>query len=180
MWVPEHLKPEDDHVREVYAHFGLAVYAAQVLEHDLVNLAIVAAAREGHITSHQHAGALWDELFGLTMGKQIRRALDVAQVPESLVTRLADALRLRNHLAHDFFRERAELMVTTEGRNEMLEELERARDELGRIDNDLGEVTMRYLETVGVPRDAIAAEFKRMKQAAMARRDGPEIRTDYP
>jgi len=32
---------EDEHVKEVYARFGLAVYYAQVLEHGLVNALVV-------------------------------------------------------------------------------------------------------------------------------------------
>ena len=32
---------EDEHVKEVYARFGLAVYYAQVLEHALVNAVVV-------------------------------------------------------------------------------------------------------------------------------------------
>jgi hypothetical protein len=31
------IDPTDEHVKTVYAHFGLAVYLAQVLEHGLVN-----------------------------------------------------------------------------------------------------------------------------------------------
>lgn len=32
---------EDEHVKEVYARFGLAVYFAQVLEHGLVNALVI-------------------------------------------------------------------------------------------------------------------------------------------
>lgn len=35
------LYDEDDHVKEVYARFGLAVYHAQELEHGLVNAPVV-------------------------------------------------------------------------------------------------------------------------------------------
>lgn len=34
-WVPEELDLESDHVRQVYAKYGAAMYFAQVLEHAL-------------------------------------------------------------------------------------------------------------------------------------------------
>jgi len=45
--VLEDIEPEGWLAREVFANFGLALYTAQVLEHEIVNLVVWSGLRDG-------------------------------------------------------------------------------------------------------------------------------------
>lgn len=109
---------EDDdtgeHHKSVYAHFGAAVYYAQCLEHGLVNALVYLDLIPNH-PRPVHSVEEWQQSFDGFMGRQfdntlgqlIRQLSSVATILTQLQSKLADALRLRNWLAHDYFRERA-------------------------------------------------------------------------
>lgn len=94
-WIPEELDPESDQIREVYAKYGVAMYYAQVLEHGLANL-IVGASLGTSIKTQEAWESLYDELFGMTMGNQIKRVLKEARLADTQMFRLRRALTTRN------------------------------------------------------------------------------------
>jgi hypothetical protein len=84
-WIPEELDPEADQRREVYAQFGAAVYFGQVLEHGLVNFVVASQEADSSITTLEEREELYDELFRLTMGRQLRRAMKEAKLDDQLI-----------------------------------------------------------------------------------------------
>lgn len=126
---------EGEHNKTVYAHFGLAIYLAQCFEHGIVNaLAILdlIPTRRSLVHSLEEWAVSVDEFmdrhFEHTLGQMIRDLKRAASVPAELEAKLAEALKRRNWLAHDYFRERAENFMTIEGKNEMIAELESAQN----------------------------------------------------
>jgi hypothetical protein len=124
----------DDHCRNVYAHFGTAVYFAQCLEHGLVNALVYLDLIPHHLRPVRSVDewqrcidGFMDRQFENTLGQLIRRLGSVATVPADLTCKLTNALRLRNWLAHNYFRERATDWISREGRDRMLAELEECR-----------------------------------------------------
>jgi hypothetical protein len=164
-WKPDVLDQHSEHVREVYAHFGLAVYAAQVLEHGLVNFVVVSRTVGAAFADLDARDGFETELFRATMGRQLRHALAEAPIADADVELLQAALRTRNFLVHAYFRERAADMLSMNGRNRMLVELDRMRDELGAADASLGAVTLALMGQAGLTRDMLEAELARMKSA---------------
>lgn len=160
-WVPDVLDPENDQVREVYAHHGLAIYAAQCLEHQLANHVVVTQLGKS-ITQPEQWDALYEKLFRLPMGGQLKRLLAEAELDEGLVDRLRAALGTRNRLAHSYFRERAAELTSFSGRTQMIEELKTMRDELAAVDEELTAVTFRLLTKWGLTRERVQAEATRM------------------
>jgi hypothetical protein len=163
-WIPDELDPEDDQTREVYAHAGLALYMAQVLEHGLANVVVLARAGGPEFRSPQHYDDLLNELLSRTMGHQLRRALEEVPFTLDQIDQLREALRLRNFLAHDFFRERIEQFGTVAGKNRLIAELDEIRDAFVRIDGEVQEIVVALFVKHGVTREAIEAEV----QALMA------------
>ena len=106
-------KPEDEvdeEVRDVYAHFGLAYYMSQVLEHTLVNLITLAQLIRPHtipagVTTQEE---LWSKNFALTLGRMVQQLPTDYYDTSVVADKLSAAVRTRNELAHRFFRERAE------------------------------------------------------------------------
>ena len=136
--------------REVFARFGLAIYASQVLEHGIVNLVVWSGLRDGRYRAYEETEAANTELFKLTMGK-VKQALvsrrpDVAHLDELLIR----AVRLRNFLAHEYFRQRAAAALTEAGKNQMIEELKKAAAFFEDVDARLEPLTMQIIEATGI------------------------------
>jgi hypothetical protein len=146
----------DEHVKSVYAHYGLAVYLAQVLEHGLVNALVfleLIPNRAGNPVPRKQWEAEFDSFlernFEITLGKMIRSLKDVTPIPSNLETVLTDALTKRNFLAHHFFRERSDEFMSQEGRARMIEELQNAQALFETADTKLSEATKFAREKYG-------------------------------
>lgn len=164
-WVPDMLDPEADQAREVYAHYGLAMFVAQLLEHELVTFVVVSRTIGSAFVSVDERDALEAELFGSTMGRQLRHALAEARIGDAEGELLQAALRTRNLLAHDYFRERAEHLMSERGRNAMLDELERMRDELAAANDALTALTRVLMAQLGVTAEMIEAEVESARRS---------------
>jgi hypothetical protein len=124
---------EDEQHKEVYAHFGLAIFMAQVLEHAIVNALVccdLIPNRRGHALSQQEwsveVDRFMDGQFENTMGRLIKALKDAMVLPQDLVDHLDESLRRRNFLIHSYFRERDVVWLTEEGRLLMINELRAA------------------------------------------------------
>jgi hypothetical protein len=135
----EDLEPD---VKTTFAHFGLAYYQASVLEHEIVNVLAVNRLVRARKDAEQLLSDPWDDKFKDVMGKLIKQLGSLMQADPSLAADLTEALRLRNHLAHHFWRERAEDFCSDEGRSKMITYLIQAR-------NHFQDVEQRLTETIG-------------------------------
>ena len=146
----EDTDPEDWHAREVFAHFGLAMYTAQLLEHGIINLASWTSIHDRTIRTLTDSEADSIKLFRQTMGAlkktlMVRRA-DISHLDDLLVR----AVRLRNFLAHEYFRQRAAAFMTEDGKDQMIEGLRRAVAFFQEIDSKLDSLTAQILSATGV------------------------------
>lgn len=164
-----HELDEDEHVKEVYARFGLAVYFAQVLEHGLVNALVILnlIPSERHLARSRgewgaKVDAFMDRHFQTTMGRMMRRLRDVVQVDADLEQLLHDALNKRNWLVHDFFRERAVEFMSATGRERMLSEVDGCRDLFKSADKRLETTVVPLRTKVGITDELWTREYQRM------------------
>ena len=150
----------DDLVRDTYAYFGLAIYTAQVLEHEIVNAMVIARMPDrGHVT-RQDIDAFMDRQFEHTLGQLVLELNKYVAVPDELERILSEALSKRNWLVHDYFRERAEEFLTDDGCHRMISELEEARKLFKHTDHTLDVLVRPIRERFGVTDEAIAREFE--------------------
>lgn len=128
-------------VRQVFAHFGRAMYAASCVEQaliiglmqaDLMSRTIGRARNTGHIQNRQAWEAMFDDFMekhdGLMFSNLISRFKSVVKMNGKLVGLLEDSLAKRNHLAHAFFREHAVAFAHPAGCVQMISELENIHD----------------------------------------------------
>jgi len=160
---------EGEHVKEVYARFGLAVYSAQVLEHGLVNALVILdliPSRRHLARSHDEWGAevdaFMDRHFDATMGRMIKNLREVTQVDADLEHLLREALSKRNWLAHDFFRERATEFVSPAGREQMLREVDECRDFFKAADERLDAIVGPLRRNAGLTDELLEREYRRL------------------
>jgi hypothetical protein len=157
---------ESDQIRDTYAHFGLAVYMAQVLEHGLVNAMLVASLAGGKRLSHADIDAFMDKKFELTLGRLIRDLRAHITVEDSLAQLLGAALEKRNWLAHGYFRERAEVFMSEAGRASMIAELQATRVCFKAADERLDQVVRPLSDRIGLTQEKIEAEMRRVLDQA--------------
>lgn len=166
--VAERISRHDWEQREVYAKFGLAVYFCQCLESQVVNYVIALRGAAGSVTTRQEVDALFGELFGNTLGRNLREAVRIPGDDGTLFDELESVLQLRNELVHHWMRERALDQGTSKKRRAMAEELDAAIEQLQAADAMLVERTQRVLEQIGVPRAAIEKEYERLSRIAVS------------
>src|SRR5437879_2832975 len=106
----------DEHIREVYAHFGLAVYCGQLLEHGIVNAMVTLRLPNRDQFTKRDIDAFMDQQFENTLGKLVKDIRAETALPADVEDLLAQALSMRNWLCHDYFRERAVEFMTERGR----------------------------------------------------------------
>jgi hypothetical protein len=169
-------EPHDDHselVKEVYARFGLAVYFAQVLEHGIVNalviLDLVPSRRHLALCAvdwEREVDGFMNRHFQATMGRMMKNLRDTTKVDDDLEHFLSEALRKRNWLVHDFFRERAHELMSSHGKKQMIAEIDACRDLFQSADVRLGEIVAPLRRKAGLTDELLAMEYERLMHEA--------------
>jgi hypothetical protein len=121
---------EDEQNKEVYAHAGLALQMAQILEHAIVNSMIVLELVPNLVGKvktveewYRDHDAFQDQQFEKTLGRLVGAVRAVATMSDQLVGDMQECIRKRNYLAHHFFRVQAEAFMNEAGRRQMSAEL---------------------------------------------------------
>ena len=160
---------EGEHVKEVYARFGLALYGAQVLEHGLVNALLMMdliPTRRHEARSEEEWGkqvdAFVDRHFEETMGRLLKKLARVTETPRDLGSLLREALEKRNWLAHHFFRVRAWEFTNERGREAMIHELDEAHALFRRADQRLTDIVNPVRKAHGITDELLARTYDEM------------------
>jgi len=159
----EQAEDEEPDVKTTFAHFGLAYYQASVLEHEIVNILAVTRVVAARRDAEQLMSDPWDDRFKATMGALAKQLEAHVQSDPELAADLFDALRLRNHLAHAFWRERADDFCTAEGRARMICYLIETRKHFQDVDQRLtATLGTTLLQQWGVTPDVVNAWYHDM------------------
>ncbi len=167
--IGQKLTDEGEQIKEVYARFGLAVYYAQVLEHGLVNALLLLdfiSTRQGVACSREDwsadVDAFMDRHFEGTMGKLMKQLRKVTQVDLDTEDLLTAALKKRNWLVHDYFRERATDFLCPTGREQMLCEIDECRFVIEAADHCLELIVAPVRTKAGITDAALEQAYQRM------------------
>lgn len=155
---------DEEQTKEVYAHYGLAMYLAQCLEHGIVNALVILRLPEKEKYTRQDIDEFMDGKFQKTLGTLIKHLKsEITPLPD-LEPLLTEALNRRNFLAHHYFRERAEKFVTRDGRSNMLHEIRSDQQLFENADNVLSKVMVPFRVPHGLTDSVYETEYKRMCQ----------------
>ena len=154
--------------RETFARFGLAVYQAQCVERQIGILIASALNRDFLRTSPEERDSFFDVEFAKTLGQLMRALSEMMPLNPELEPRLKRALQLRNWLAHDYFWQRAGSILTDDGRERMIAELQETADFFGTLDAELTAMSDKWLDRVGISRQVIEREMQKYKRGQNA------------
>uniref|UniRef100_E6Q7N2 Uncharacterized protein n=1 Tax=mine drainage metagenome TaxID=410659 RepID=E6Q7N2_9ZZZZ len=165
---------DDAVVRDVFAHYGRALYLAHCLERSIAGTLLHVEWRanlKGPMTplAFQESG---DEFFAklekMPMGRLIGRLKNQDDVPLDLRTALDECNAARNVLVHYYFWNRAGEIALDAGQRKMIKECDEFCTLFERTDQTLMDYVAPYAERHGISKEALQAELVRVFQDAQA------------
>lgn len=155
----EDLPFEAQQRREVFARFGLAMYFAQCLERQIGFLLATMYNQEFLQGSPEERDAFFEREANKTLGRMVRDLGNKAQLSTTLESRLEEALKLRNRLAHRYFSERALKITTLEGREQMIFELQEKAELFKELDREFTELLFQWFYSKGGSKEEFDLEM---------------------
>lgn len=152
----------DDHIKEVFAHYGAAMFQCQALERRLALMLAMIESPGPERSTREELDTLLNGLFGKTFGKLVTRFCKADLIPQEYEARLSDALTLRNRLAHNFFWENIVGFMTAPGRDNMILELNGHAESLRQLEQELAGFSKQWHERHGVTDEAIAEAERKL------------------
>jgi len=149
--------------RELFGRYGLAMYHAQCVEKSLAILTSSVFHKEFIKSSFDAREKIVSKAFSNTLGRLIRILETQVKIPPNLNKNLIEALDKRNWLAHDYFYDRADDLLTASGKKKMISELTKLNDFLSDLDADLTSIIDTWSAKVGITKE-IEKEKNKMIQ----------------
>ena len=157
----EDLPLEAQQRREVFASFGVAMYYAQCLEHQLGLMLASMCNRQFLEVPPEDRDALYDRELSKTLGQMVRTLKNTISISPTLEDRLKKAVDIRNWLAHRYFCERAREILSLREQEYMISELQEQADFLQALDREFTEIMEKWMERLGVSKEDICEEMRK-------------------
>lgn len=155
----EELPFEAQQRREVFARFGLAMYFAQCLERQIGFLLATMYNQEFLQVPPEERDAFFDREAAKTLGRMKRDLGKKTYLSTTLESRLHEAVKLRNWLAHRYFGERDLNITTPEGREQMIFELQEKADFLKELDREFTQLLLQWFYSKGGSKEEFKLEL---------------------
>jgi hypothetical protein len=156
----------DDKAKEIYAHFGLAVYFAQVLEQKAINMITFCRKTKSNMTNQEQIDALWNDydLGSRTFGVLINEIKQLYSLSDKDGKELTDVLKLRNYIAHDYFRFNTELFYSDSGQKRMIKDFIEFQERANSLDNILQQYLKVFCIELGLTDERIDTILEQTKK----------------
>lgn len=158
---------ESYQVREVYAHYGLAMYWAQCVEQAIFqNLVFFDLyPRFGKTVMSRKE---WEETYDnyetkelrKTMGKLIEKLKKEGESTGEIQSLVKACLQKRNWLAHAYFSDRSTDITQVSGREIMIKELEEIQELFRETDYKINEITKPIMKHYGLTEEKLEEIMK--------------------
>jgi hypothetical protein len=160
----EELDSNSQQRREMFARYGLAMYHAQCVEKSLAILVSSVFNKDFLHSDLDRRADIQEEVFKKTIGRLLHRMRSQIAIPLNLDRTLNEAMQKRNWLAHDYFWVRAGEIMTSRGRNKIIDELTSLSDFFSMVDAHLVSIYEKWCDKIGVPQEVIQQNLKNLIQ----------------
>lgn len=145
------LPHEDALLREMYAHFGLAVYTAQLYEKGLANLISVYLLIEnkGKWSREQYLKEV-DQVENKAIGTLLNRIKKFVSFDDTVLRNLEFAQKKRNYLVHNYFWENAAQSCFEQGQREIIKENQELQNIFAEADALVGMITQTLFKVADI------------------------------
>lgn len=155
-----------DKAKEQFAHFGRAVFYAQVLEQQIINMIVVHKQVIGELTNQNDIIELWDkyDLGTKPLGILVNELSHVYSVENEDLIELRAVTKLRNYVVHDYFRFNDNLMLSDSGKRRTIKDFIEFCHRVKSIDKKLMEYAKTYNEKNGLSEQKIDLLVEEVKK----------------
>ncbi|WP_151735006.1 hypothetical protein [Paenibacillus tengchongensis] len=147
--------PESEQSKELFAYFGLAVYYCQALEQQLTNLLLLSKLSQGQTLSEADLAELYQRKLSNSLGQLIKEIQHHFPFSEEETRQLQSVWKQRNHIVHDYFKERIQQTFTPAGRAQMIRELKRFKNKARRLEVKLQSYSTDMYIKLGIEEESI-------------------------
>jgi hypothetical protein len=170
---------DDGKSKTLYAHFGLAVYFAQLLEQQAINMIVIKHIADKKVKSQDHLDKLWQDydMGRKTLGPLIKELSKLYTFSDELASDLDEVLKLRNYIAHDYFRLNGEILQSDQGRRRMIKDFVEFRIKAKAVDVRLEEILDQINEKLGMTKEKLAEEMEALKRDSVLFAADPNYKT---
>ncbi len=130
----------------------------------MVNLLVLARIVRAQKNAERILADPWERRFRDTLGELSKRLKPYLTHDQQLLNDVAAGVRVRNRLAHSYWREHAEDAVSVKGRAEMIAELIKIKDMFENLDERLTRASQPFRESLGITNEKIQYEYGQMKK----------------
>lgn len=116
---------------DIYRQFGETAEAAQLLETEIGNMALMTKVLEKNLILEQNtekASLIFNKINKSTLGQLLKQVGKTTDHIDEIYSKLENALKVRNRLVHSFYREHNFRRNTDDGRSIMLKDLVNMHD----------------------------------------------------
>lgn len=139
---------EEKSVQEMTSALGMATFQAQALEYSLVTLHAVTVLKNDN-SEKDIIQKLMDTRYKQTLGRLIKDAFEMLNIPISLQEKLKNALEKRNWVTHHFFRKYGAIGFNVELQKKATQELIEIWLLFETVSDDIHTLTVKRLKDTG-------------------------------
>lgn len=141
---------DSEKAKEIYARFGLCIYAFQVLEHQLMNMLLIKAKSEKIDMTSKEYDDIFYSYSDKTLGKLIEKVVQLYDIPDIKRQKLWNIHQKRNYYVHHYFKDHSEYFFSETKQIKMLEEIISTTDEVSNLDASLEALTQPLMDKINV------------------------------
>lgn len=156
----------EEHIKEVYAQAGLALYFAQCFEMSLSNFLFIHHRATSQRVTIEELLSLESSNAKKTLGSLLKKTKDLFAFDQDAVNRLELALEHRNRLCHHFFKDHSESFLSTSGREKMLDTLSEFQRSLQIADTLIEAANRAMAKAIGVTDEIVQQELAKIYASA--------------
>lgn len=161
--------PDASDPKEIYAFYGLTMYTAQVFEKGLLNLVVVCKMLAKQGATRQCFSNLFEAFERKTLGQLLYVARSQVHFDESVEEKLHTALKRRNFLAHQYFWDNAQEMMSNAGRLELMMVLREDIRLFQVADSAVDSIFISLRQKLGITDEILEKAFSEIKKEAESR-----------
>jgi hypothetical protein len=156
--------------KEIFANFGLAVHASNVVEFAVLNAlcTVELLAQIKSFRNREEWESAYDTFFEIgfaqTFGRLVRRIKDCGKYSTELVEMLESCQTARNHLVHHSQREGAEAIYSSSGRAALVETYENAVTLFDATNEQIEKEIVEQQSAIGIDTSRFADRVEELMQ----------------
>lgn len=150
----------------IMAHFGRAIFYAQILEQQCVNMLAIHELSDKAIFSKNDVEEVFNkyDFSKQTLGSFSKLIAKIYDISLQDIDELNEVIRMRNHYTHNYFRFNDILFCSPSGQLRIIKDCFRFTEKVKNIDFKLDSYTSKYNVAHGITEEKLLSLVQRVKE----------------